>query len=96
MKLKTQLRTKIPTPKLRIPKIPSIPIIPPLFKLRGRKSFKRRGIRRLGREDIAITEGFTAKILQFKPTKIKVSDVPRESGKLKRAIGIRRAPILVR
>lgn len=77
----------------KIPLIPKIPIVPPLFlfSLKGKKRKKAESIRKIAREDIGISEGFTAKVLGIKPIKISKFDIPKISSV---SLRIRPAPII--
>ncbi len=96
-RLKTKQRT---APRVSIARgIPRIPrglgFVPPLIpELKPTPIRKRRKRRRERREFVGISEGFTARQLQFKPIKVSTKDVIRLSNIPTGALGIRPAPIL--
>ncbi len=82
-----------PRPPIRIPKTPLFPPISFDFRVRPRKKKKKRLPRRL-LPGLAISEGFTAKVLKLPPVIIKTKDIAKIASSPARGIGIRRAPII--
>ncbi len=75
------------------PPVPT-PFTPLPFVRRMKKKKEERRKRSI-REDIRITEGFLAKTLGFKPVRVTPKEVRRLASLPARAIGIRRAPLLI-
>ncbi len=64
-------------PNIRIPptRIPGIPLLPPFAKSKRKK--RKKGVPRRPREDVIISQGFSAKQLKLKPLRVKASEIPR-------------------
>jgi len=78
------------TPIITPPKQKLPPIIPIPWKVKKLKERRKK----IGfKEDIAVSEGFTARTLGLKPMKIKAKDISKYAGK---SLGIRKAPIIVK
>jgi len=85
---KTPYSIKYSPEKTIIPKPP----IYPFLKMKGRK--KRKTLPSIGREDIGISEGFTARVLGLKGMKVSAPGI-RSIGKIPYvSLGLRKAPIL--
>jgi len=102
----TQLRTKqrselkqrqrtgfFTVPVIPKPRPTDVPIVPVGFIFPPGKSKKKKGTKGRGREDIAITEGFTARTLGLKPIKIPKTSIPGLE-KAQKGLGIRRRVII--